>query len=98
MNQVLVEGDPSPMKLEIMGAEDWPLLSHAQGSYQHTVNATETSYIVNGSATIVCGNSAPTAVNEGDLLTIMPDTQCVWTITKAIQRHCDSPGNSFTNG
>ena len=98
MNQVLVEADPSPMKLEIIGAEEWPLLNHAQGTYQHSVSATETSYIVEGSATIVSGGSIPVLVNEGDLLTIMPDTKCVWTITKAIHRHCDSPRNSFTNG
>jgi uncharacterized cupin superfamily protein len=98
MNQVLVESDPSPMKLEIMGAEEWPLLIHAPGTYQHCVSATESSYIVEGNATVVSGNALPVTVSEGDLLTIMPDTECVWTITKAIHRHCDSPQNSFTNG
>jgi hypothetical protein len=98
MNLALVENDPSPMKLEVLGAEDWPLVIDSIGSFERTIDSTEISYIIDGEAEIVAEGEPPINIKEGDLLTIMPDTQCVWTITKAIQRHCNGDVDYSSNG
>lgn len=88
MSQALKESDPSPMKLEILGVEDWPLVINAVGQMETRTTVTETSYIAEGAAEITAEDGAVTAVGAGDLLTLLPDGQFRWTITKEIHRHC----------
>ena len=84
---VLVEHDPSPLKLEVLGVFDWPE-SRESGLRECAARAaTETSYILEGEARIDANGQPPVDVSEGDLVTVMPDTACVWIITKAIVRH-----------
>ena len=87
MPQVLVEHDPSPMKLEVLGAEDWPLVTDGVGTETRDYPTTETSYILEGHAEIRVDGEGDISIGPGDLVTVMPQTHCVWNITKAIQRH-----------
>ena len=87
MAVVLVEHYPSPLKLEVLGVFDWPE-SRESGQREFAgVPTTETSYILEGAARISFADQPPVEVSEGDLVTIMPHTACVWIITKAIVRH-----------
>ena len=52
MPQVLVEHDPSPMKLEVLDVEEWPTVIEPVGSSEHVYRQTETSYIVGGAGVI----------------------------------------------
>lgn len=84
---VLVEHDPSPLKLEVLGVFEWPV-SEESGQRTHRCQpGTETSYILEGEARVDVPGQPPVDVSEGDLVTVMPQTECVWTITKAIVRH-----------
>ena len=87
MNQVLVEQDPSPMKLEVLNVDDWPILSEPVGEVKRHCERTETSYILEGAGNIVADGKVAVPFQAGDLVTVMPETQCVWNITEAIQRH-----------
>ena len=87
MPSVLVEQNPSPMKLEVMGVEDWPLRVDAEGALDAESADTGTSYIVRGEAVLQASGEDPVAVGEGDLVVILPGTRCRWTITKEIERH-----------
>ena len=86
MSQILVEHDPSPMKLEVLYVDCWPV-KEAPGSYHRKTELCETSYIVEGEAQISTSDEPPVKVIAGDLVTIMPDTDCVWHITREIERH-----------
>ena len=87
MNPVLVETNPSPMKLEILGVEDWPILHQEVGQFAQTATQTETSFIISGEARLLVEGKEPVIVGESDLVTILPGTSCSWHITKAIKRH-----------
>ncbi len=87
MNGVLIESDPSPIKLEVLGVEDWYLVKEQVGQRSHLESRTETSYIVEGSGTITDEDGHQHPFMEGDLVTIMPNTECRWHITEAIERH-----------
>ena len=87
MNQVLVEQDPSPMKLEVLNVDDWPLVREPPGTSDRSYLHTETSYIVEGTGQIEVSGGETVRISEGDLVTVMPHTQCTWNITEAIERH-----------
>ena len=87
MNQILVEHDPSPMKLEVLNVDDWPVMREAVGQVKRHYPQTELSYIVEGGGSITADGAAPVYFGPGDLVTVMPQTQCVWNITEAIERH-----------
>ena len=87
MTQVLVEKYPSPMKLEVLNVDDWPILQHEAGRFETCEERTETSLIVEGEAEIQVDGEQPVVIREGDLVTILPGTRCSWHITKAIKRH-----------
>ena len=87
MQQVLIESNPSPMKMEILNVEDWPILHHEPGEFCATVDRTETSFILSGEAELRVEGYDPVFVMTDDLVTILPGTVCRWHITKAIKRH-----------
>jgi uncharacterized cupin superfamily protein len=87
MPQILVEHDPSPMKLEVLDVEEWPTVVEPVGSSEHDYRQTETSYIVEGEGAIKAVGEEAVLIGTGDLVTILPDTICTWTITKEIERH-----------
>ena len=87
MSAVLVEQFPSPMKLEVLGVDDWPIANQPVGTTEHHTDVTETSFIVSGAGEITVKGEDPVSFTAGDLVTVMPQTHCVWNITEAIERH-----------
>ncbi len=87
MNQVLIEQSPSPMKLEVLNVDDWAVARDPEGVAERYYPQTEMSYIVDGAGTITTPEGDVVQFASGDLLTIMPETHCVWYITEAIERH-----------
>jgi len=87
VKQLLVEHDPSPMKLEVLNVDHWPLVHEPEGVVHRSTKNSETSYIVSGSGEISTPAGESVSFVEGDLITVMPDTQCTWNITEAIERH-----------
>ena len=87
MNSILVEHDPSPMKLEVLGMEDWPLSREPVSVQEKSYRQTETTFILEGRAEITRQDGETIAIQPGDLVTFMPEARCTWTITEAIERH-----------
>lgn len=75
------------MKLEVLNVDDWPLVHEKQGVSHKTNSNTETSYIVSGAGEISTLEGEKITFAQGDLITVMPDTECTWNITEAIDRH-----------
>ena len=87
MSAILVEQSPSPMKLEVLGVDDWPIVTEPVGTTERYNEDTETSFIADGAGEITVKDEDPVAFATGDLVTVMPHTRCVWNITEAIERH-----------
>ena len=75
------------MKLEVLSVDDWPLVEEPVGSIRRSVRNTETSFILAGAAVICSAEGEEISVGPGDLVTVMPHTDCTWNITEAIERH-----------
>ncbi len=87
MTDILLEHDPSPMKLEVLGVEDWPICNDAVSLQEKVYAQTETTFIVQGRAEITPQEGKPIIVSGGDLVTFLPGARCTWAITEAVVRH-----------
>ena len=87
MAKILVEHSPSPMKLEVLNVDDWPIVREPSGMIERHYDQTETSYIAEGEGVIHSEDGDTIEFYEGDMITILPDTSCRWNITEPIERH-----------
>ncbi|MGI9311349.1 MAG: cupin domain-containing protein [bacterium] len=85
---ILVERDPSPMKLEVLGAEQWPLRTEPVAVQMRDYARTATMLVVRGRARITPQHGPDVAIGDGDLVTFLPRTRCTWRITEALEMHC----------
>ncbi len=88
MKRILIERDPSPIKLEVLNVDDWALISEPVGVTERQYKNTETSYIIEGAGKIEVKGGEDVFFIEGDLLTILPDTTCIWNVTETTERNC----------
>ena len=87
MNDILIEHDPSPMKLEVLGVEDWPVCNEAVSVAERRYARTETTFILRGCAEITPRGGETVIITRGDLVTFLPEAHCTWNITEAMERH-----------
>ncbi len=88
MNEILIEKDPSPMKLDVMGVEDWDIWEKAVSEFDWEYEQTETCYVLQGEAEITPADGAdPVTIGAGDLVTFLAGLRCHWRITEPIQKH-----------
>ncbi len=87
MSNVLVESDPSPMKLEILNVDDWPVETLVCGAMSRSNRGTEMHYIIEGAGEITTNNGDHITFAAGDMVTVMPDTTCTWNITESVEKH-----------
>lgn len=86
MSRILVEQDPSPMKLEVMHVEQWETWEKEVSRFPWTYDETETCYILEGAAVVTPRNGEPVAISAGDLVVFMAGLSCVWDITQPIRK------------
>ncbi len=87
--EILVEHRASPMKLEVLGAYDWPIWRKEVSTFDWTYDQQETCYIVRGEFTVTPEGGEPQHFKRGDLITFPAGMKCVWEITKDVEKHYD---------
>ncbi|MFQ5755541.1 MAG: cupin domain-containing protein [Acidiferrobacterales bacterium] len=87
MTKILVEHDPSPMKLEVMGVEGWPVWSKEVSIFSCSYDQTETCYLLEGDVIVTPEQGDPVRIRAGDLVTFLSDLSCVWDIRSAVRKH-----------
>lgn len=87
MNQILVEHDPSPMKLEVLGVDDWDECVESVSVQERFYAQTETTFIQHGRAEVIPEGGSSVLINAGDLVTLLAETRCVWNITEPMTRY-----------
>lgn len=88
MSLALVERYPSPVKLDVMGVEDWPLRRFGTCRFECSYRNTETCYVVSGRAVITPRDGGePVFLHEGDLVTLLPGLDCTWETFDSFSMH-----------
>jgi uncharacterized cupin superfamily protein len=87
--QILVEHNPSTMKLDIMGVYDWPIWRKEASSFPWSYSQTETCYILRGRFTVTPDGGEPQEFKRGDLITFPAGMSCTWDIHEDVEKHYD---------
>ncbi len=85
MNRILVEKSPSPGKIEVLGADVWPLKKLAAGKHTHTYTANEECYVIEGDAVLSCAAQTAEPVSDGDLVFIPQGLTVTWEVAAGIE-------------
>lgn len=87
MDSITVEHNPSPMKLEAMNVESWPIWSKEPSTFEWTYDSRETCYILEGEALITPHGGEPVTIQARDLVHFPKGMSCTWEIREAIEKH-----------
>jgi uncharacterized cupin superfamily protein len=87
MSKILVEHDPSPMKLEVMGVENWPVWTKGVSTLQWHYEQTETCYLLEGDVIVKPETGEPVHLRAGDLVTFLSELSCTWEIRAPVKKH-----------
>jgi uncharacterized cupin superfamily protein len=86
---ILVEHNPSPAKLEVIGVFDWPIWTREVSRFPWKYDARETCYLLEGEVVVTPDGGEPVALRAGDLVTFPAGMSCTWDIRVAIKKHYD---------
>ena len=89
MENITIEHNPSPAKLEVMGVYDWPIWEKEISAFPWTYDSTETCYILEGEVTVTLEGGSPVKITEGDLVVFPAGMRCTWDIHQAVRKHYD---------
>lgn len=89
MSEILVEHDPSPAKLDIMGVYDWPIWEKEVSTFPWTYDARETCYLLEGDVMVTPDGGESVHLRRGDLVTFPAGLSCTWRVREAVRKHYD---------
>ena len=87
--QILLERNPSPMKLEVLGVYDWPIWRKEVSSFPWTYQQQETCYVLRVRFTVTPEGGEPQSFQRGDLITFPQGMHCTWEILEDVEKHYD---------
>ena len=87
--QILLERNPSPMKLEVLGVYDWPIWRKEASRFPWVYQQQETCYILRGRFTVTPDGGEPQSFQRGDLITFPKGMSCTWEIEEDVEKHYD---------
>jgi uncharacterized cupin superfamily protein len=89
VSDILVEHNPSPAKLEVMGVFDWPTWSKEVSKFPWHYDQQETCYLLAGEVTVTPDGGEPVKFCAGDLVIFPAGLSCTWDIHEAVEKHYD---------
>ena len=87
--QILLERNPSPAKLDVVGVYDWPIWRKEACEFPWTYDRQETCYILRGKFTVTPDGGEAQSFKRGDLITFPKGMSCTWTIHADVEKHYD---------
>lgn len=87
MNEIQIEKNPSPAKLEVIGVYGWPTWEKEVSEFDWFYNKKESCYIISGKATITTEAGEVVEIEDGDYVTFPQGLKCVWKITEDIEKY-----------
>lgn len=87
MEVITIEHNPSPMKLDAMYVDSWPIWSKEVSTFDWTYDTKEMAYILEGEAVITPVGGAPVTIKARDLVNFPKGMSCTWEVTKPIRKH-----------
>lgn len=87
--QILVERNPSPAKLDVIGVYDWPIWEKEISTFPWKYDRQETCYLLEGDVIVTPDEGEPVQIQRGDLVTFPAGMTCTWEIREPVKKHYD---------
>lgn len=87
MDNISIEHNPSPAKLDVMNIDYWPIWRKEVSEFPWTYDKTETCYFIEGEAIVTPENGEPVKMGESDLVIFPAGMSCHWKIIKPVKKH-----------
>ena len=87
MSDITVEHNVTPVKLDAMDVDSWPIWSKEVSTFPWTYDQTEVCYILEGEVIVTPDGGEAVTICEGDLVTFPKGMSCTWDIRQAIRKH-----------
>ena len=87
MKDIIIEHHLTPIKLEVLYVDDWPVWTKEVSKFDWEYDKTETCYIAEGKAIITPEGKEPLTIGRGDMVTFPKGMKCVWDIIEDIEKH-----------
>ncbi len=87
MDIITIEHNPSPMKLEAMYVDSWPIWRKEPSTFDWTYDTKEMAYILEGEAVVTPAGGEPVTIKARDLVNFPKGMSCTWVVTKAMRKH-----------
>lgn len=87
MDQITIEHNVTPAKLDVLYVDDWPIWNKEESEFDWEYDKTETCYIIEGEAIITPEGGEAVTITAGDMVTFPKGMKCLWKITEAIEKH-----------
>ena len=86
---ILVEHNPSPAKLDVMGVYDWPVWTKEVSKFPWSYDSKETCYVLEGEVVVTPDGGEPVTIKRGDLAIFAAGLSCTWDVKVPIRKHYD---------
>jgi len=87
MDDIIIEHNVSPAKLDVLYVDDWPVWTKDISEFDWEYDVTETCYILEGEAIVTPVGKEPVTIKSGDMVTFPKGMKCVWKIIEPIEKH-----------
>jgi len=87
VNEITVEHNPSPAKLDVIGVYDWPVWEKEISEFPWSYDRAETCYLLEGEATVTPAQGEPVEIAAGDLVKFPAGLACTWNIRVPVRKH-----------
>jgi uncharacterized protein len=87
MDLITVEHNPSPMKLDVMDVDTWPIWTKEVSKFEWSYDTREICYILEGEAIVTPESGDPVTIGERDLVNFSPGLKCTWEVVAPIRKH-----------
>ena len=87
MDNIIVEHNVPPAKLDVLYVDDWPTWEKDISEFDWQYDQSETCYIIDGKAIVTPENGEPVTIQAGDMVIFPKGMKCRWQIVEAIEKH-----------
>ncbi len=87
MDIITIEHNPSPMKLEAMYVDSWPIWRKEPSTFNWTYDTKEMAYILEGEAVVTPAGGEPVIIKARDLVNFPKGMSCTWEVVKTMRKH-----------
>ncbi len=87
MDAITIEHNVTPIKLDVLFVDDWPVWSRDNGEFDWTYEQKETCYIIEGKAIVTPENADPITIETGDMVFFPQGLKCHWQILESIEKN-----------